>query len=319
MDWLEFSVTADGEAAEAVAELFNRHGHGGAVVETSIDCFEYELPSAYPQAAVTVKTYLPMNEGAQQVRQRLEEGLWHLGRILPIPSPVIRELAEEDWANSWRKQYQPLRIGHKLAIVPAWQADDAMSDRVIIRLEPGMAFGTGLHPTTRLSLQALEQYLVPASTVMDVGTGSGVLAIAAAKLGARSVVALDADPVAVTVAQENVKSNGVAEQVTVQHGTLDGGSGGFSFGDLKAPVLANDSVYDLVVINILAPVIINMASALAASVAAGGRLIAAGLIDSQEAAVAQALVGQGLELFGRAQEKDWVALVAGRSVRVSAA
>ncbi len=344
MHWLEFSVAADGEVAEAVIELFNRYGQGGAVVETSIDCLEHELSTTPQPSAVTVKTYLPLNEGARVLRQRLEEGLWHLGRIVPIPEPIVRELPEEDWANAWKKQYQPLRIGRKIQILPehrhasAGQLHGSTSDRVVIRLEPGMAFGTGLHPTTRLCLEALEQCLAPeseqaaahrnafahqnafahrnapASSVLDVGTGSGILAIAAAKLGARSVLALDTDPVAVVVAQENVIKNGVSELVQVQHGTLPGGDGVFGSGVENLRVLQDGGPFDLVMINILAPVIVRLAPALARLLSPWGRLIAAGLVEDQEAEVERELLRLGLQVVERAQEEDWVALLAGRSM-----
>jgi ribosomal protein L11 methyltransferase len=318
LDWLEFSVEADGEAAEAVLELFNRYGQGGAVVEIAVDCLEGELSTAPMPSVVTIKAYLPVDEAVPGLRRRLEEGLWHLGRLYPIPEPLIRELAEEDWANAWKRQYQPLRIGRKILIVPAWQAPIPESDRIIIQLEPGMAFGTGLHPTTRLCLEALESTLAPANVVLDVGTGSGVLAIAAAKLGARSVLALDADPVAVTVARENVMSNAVTQQITVQHGTLPGGGGSFGLAGATQPIMLDGGEFDLVVINILAPVIIGMAPALAARTVPGGRLIAAGLVEGQEADVVRALLEQDFQLVGRTQETDWVALVAkrGRSERL---
>lgn len=323
MDWLEISVTTDTEAAEAVVELFNRHGWGhaaAAVVEIPVDCFEHELPGlplpvedSAPSSTVIVKTYLPLDISADDARQRLEEGLWHLGQLYPLPEPVVRTLAEEDWAEAWKRQYHRQHIGQRTVIVPAWEEYTPMPGEIMIRLEPGMAFGTGLHPTTRLCLAALEQRLVPGSDILDVGTGSGVLAIAAARLGARSVLALDADLAAVTVAQENVARNGVARQVTVQHGTLPGGGGVpiHFVADGKLQLL-DTGQFDLVLINILAPVIISLAPALAARLAPAGWLIAAGLIESQEEDVVAAFKSQGLRVFGRAQEKDWVALLAQR-------
>ena len=223
LHWLEISVTTDGEAAEAVVELFNRHGHGQAVVEIPQDRFELELESETGPSSVIVKTYLPNDGSASTAQRRLEEGLWHLGQVYPIPEPVIRELAEEDWTVAWKQQYQLQRVGQRTVIVPAWEEYAPSPGEVAIRLEPGMAFGTGLHPTTRLCLRALETRLPEAGEVLDVGTGSGVLAIAAAKLGASSVLALDADAVAVAIARENVAMNGVSGRVAVLHGTLPGG------------------------------------------------------------------------------------------------
>jgi ribosomal protein L11 methyltransferase len=308
--WVEFRVDANLETAEPIVELFNRHGRGQAVLETPVDCFEHELGDCMPDAVV-VKTYLPLE--AREARRRLEEGLWHLGRILPIAEPQIRELAEEDWAHAWKEQYHRMRVGRRIVIVPAWEEYAPAPDEVILRLEPGMAFGTGLHPTTRLCLAAIEDRLAPGQAVLDVGTGSGVLAIAAARLGAGRVVAVDADPVAVRVAGENVAANGVAERVEVRHASLAGGDAVpthfLEEGELP---LLEAGTFDLVVVNILAPVIAGMAPALAARTAPGGALIAAGLIDTQEADVLAALQCHGLALAHRSQEQDWVCLTVTR-------
>lgn len=312
VDWLEISVTTDTEAAEAIVELFNRHGQGKAVVETPVDCFEYELPAAPQPSTVIVKTYLPGDGSARDAQRRLEEGLWHLGQIYPLPEPSVRTLVEKDWAEAWKQQYHLQRIGRRTVIVPAWEEHVSEPDEITIRLEPGMAFGTGLHPTTRLCLRALEAHLTPGSTALDVGAGSGVLSIAAAKLGARSVQALDADLSAVTAARENVAMNGVSEQVAVQHGTLPGGSPvPHHFVAGGALELLDSGHFDLILINILAPVILSLAPSLAARLAPDGRLVAAGLIESQEAEIREAFRKQGLEVIERAQEKDWVVLVAG--------
>jgi ribosomal protein L11 methyltransferase len=226
-------------------------------------------------------------------------------------------LTEEDWAESWKEQYHLLRLGQRMVIVPAWQAYEAASGEVAIRLEPGMAFGTGLHPTTRLCLEALEARLTPGASVLDVGTGSGVLAIAAAMLGAGSVLALDVDPVAVSVARENFQRNDVGHKVKVQYGSLPGSAQGgqwpFPMDEGQKLALLDTGRFDLVLVNILARVIAEMAPALAARLVPGGNLIAAGLIDSQEAEVVRALSSAGLEIVGRAQEEDWVGLVAQRA------
>lgn len=310
--WLEVSVTSDPETAEAVVELFNRHGRGQAVVETPVDCFEYEMEQGIPPSDVIVKTYLPLDGSSDGARRRLEEGLWHLGQIHPLPEPAFRELKEEDWAQAWKQQYHRLHVGERIVIVPAWEAYRPAEGEVVIRLEPGMAFGTGLHPTTRLCLEALEEVTAPGSAVLDVGTGSGVLAIAAAKLGAGSVLAVDADPVAVQVAGENVAANSVQGQVTVRHASLPGGEAVPRHFEVDGLALLDEGEYDLVLINILAPVIAGMAPALAARTKKGGRLVAAGLIEGQEEDVVGALRAQGFSIQGRSQEKDWVCLSAER-------
>jgi len=292
LSWLEASVQVDGEAAETVSEVFNRYGRGGAVLSTD---FDGELSDT---AVVTVKTYLPLDEEGLKTRQRIEEALWHLSQIYPLPPPEFRELTEDDWANAWKKHYCKrsgvLRIGQRIVIKPPWQEYKPRPDEVVIELDPGMAFGTGLHPTTRMCLQALEEHLEPGAKVLDLGTGSGILAIAAARLGAGSVLALDNDPVAVRAARANVQSNGVRNTVTVEPGSLD----------------KTTEEFELVLVNILARVIIELAGqGLVDRVRPTGLMIAAGIIEEQEAEVTAALRERGLEIVERRQEKDWVALV----------
>lgn len=313
MDWLEVSVATDCTGAEIVAELLGRYGWGQAVIEMPVDCLEHELPAASISCPVFVKTYLPLDDSAAGVRRRLEEELSNLGQVYSLANPSIRTLAETDWTEAWKEQYHLQRIGRRTVIVPAWEDYAPAPGEIVIRLEPGMAFGTGLHATTRLCLKALEDQIAPSWQVLDVGTGSGVLAIAAAKLGARSVLALDADPTAVIVARENAAMNAVLDRVSVQYGTLPGGHAvppQFVTGG-GLPLLES-GYYDLILINILAPVIVGMASALAARLVPMGHVIAAGLIESQEQAVLDAFRGVGLWPVGRGQEDDWVALVAQR-------
>ena len=288
MSWLEVSVQVDGEAAEAVSEVFNRCGYGGAVLTT-----EYGDDSS-DSVVATVKTYLPLNEEGRKTKQRIEEALWHLSQIYPLPPPQFRELAEEDWANTWKKHYHVLRVGQCIVIRPTWQEYRPGPDEIVVVLDPGMAFGTGLHPTTRMCLQALEKHLKPKARVLDLGTGSGILAIAAAKLGAHSVLALDNDPVAVRTAQANVKSNDVQSIVNVEFGSLDKAAGKF----------------DLALVNILARVIIELVNqGLVDRIGSSGLMILAGFIEEQEAEVAAALREHGVAIVERRQEKDWVALV----------
>lgn len=310
MRWTEVCLETDGEAAEAVATLLNRWGQGGAVIEVPVDCLEPELSEQVPRV-VRVKAYLPAGPEGIQVRRKVEEGLWHLSQIYPLGEPAFRELEEADWAEAWKQQFGLLRVSPRLVIVPAWQAYHPQRGEVSIRLEPGMAFGTGLHPTTRLCLQAVERHIAAGATVLDVGTGSGILAIGAAKMGATTVLALDVDPVAVQAARDNVAANGVAAMVRVRHGSIlpdrrlparfvDPHAGSYS--------VVEEGLFDLVLANILAPVIIAMAPALAARLARRGTLVVAGLIDTQEADVLAALRDQGLEPVNRWQEQDWVVL-----------
>jgi ribosomal protein L11 methyltransferase len=287
--WWEVSVRVDGEAAEAVCELFTRYGQGGAVVEQVV-----EEPGDENLPVLTVKTYLPATRRSLEARQRFEEGLWHLSQLYPIPSPQIRELAQTDWATAWREQFTILRIGRRLVIKPTWLSYSPSFDEAVIELDPGMAFGTGLHPTTRQCLLALEGHLQPGMSVLDLGSGSGILAIAAAKLGADAVLALDSDPTAVEVARANVHANGVQRQVTVAHGSLAAAQGEF----------------DVVLVNILARVIIELiAQGLINCLEPGGIIVTAGIIEEQAVDIETALRGQGVIIVDRKIERDWVSLV----------
>jgi ribosomal protein L11 methyltransferase len=240
----------------------------------------------------SVKTYIPAND--LQTRRKIEEALWHLGQLYPIPEPGFRVLAESDWAEAWKAHYSVLRVGRRTVIVPQWQSYTPQGDEVVIVLDPGMAFGTGTHPTTQLCLAALEDVISPGMNVFDVGTGSGVLAIAAAKQGAETIHAVDVDEVAVAVARENVALNGVASAVRVEVGSLENAHG----------------QYDLVLVNILAEVICSLLrDGLAGILRPGGVLIASGIIDDREPEVRSALAEHGIEIVGRRVERDWVALV----------
>lgn len=287
MKWLQVSVDTDAEVAEAVADALTRFAPGGVAIELSDG-------DAKPGQGVTIKAFLPIGPDTPRIKQQLEEALWHLGQISPIAAPTFSTVLEADWADAWKTHFHPLRIGQRIVIKPTWRQFDAAPDDILIELDPGMAFGTGLHPTTQMCLQALEDVLRPGMHVLDLGTGSGILALAAAKLGAEAVLALDTDPVAVAAARENIRRNGVSERVTAFQGSLD-----------RAP-----GVYDLVVVNILAKVIVALVeTGLAERVRPGGKWVVAGIIENQETEVVSALTAAGLLVAGRRQFGDWVTLM----------
>ncbi len=309
--WVEISVCVDEEAAEAVSELFNRYNRGGAVIEqiySSDDDYHSKVPgtlevpgTSNAEPALTVKTYLPLTQ--TETRRQLEEALAHLSHIYPIPPPQFKTLTEEDWAEAWKKDYRPLQVGQRLVIVPSWQTYRPRPGQMTITLDPGMAFGTGLHPTTRLCLEALEQYR-PYQRVLDLGTGSGILAIAAARLGAGSVLALDVDPVAVRTARENVVINELEAAIEVEHGSLD-------------RVKVEGTRFDLIVVNILADTIVRLLEAgLAEHLTPNGILIASGIIAAREAELIGSLESQGMTLVERRQERDWLMLIGRRGLAV---
>ena len=300
MRWLELTISAHREAVEALSELLNRCAPGGVAIEEPIalldDGQEYRV---LLDAPVLVHAYLPADGTEEHGRQRIEEGLWHLGQIGPnfVGTLTTRLVAEEDWANAWKAYYHVLHLGRRTVIKPSWRDYTPQPGEVVLELDPGMAFGTGLHPTTRLCLEALEQQVRPGMRVLDVGTGSGILALAAARLGAASVLALDISSVAVEAAQGNVRANGLEEQITVRLGSVEEVAG---------------ERYDLVVANIIARVIADLAPALVAALAPGGTLIASGIIEERLPLAADALRAAGLSEIEERRDGDWVMLV-GRS------
>ncbi len=284
--WLEVSVTVENETAEAVAEVLSRYAYRGVAIEAG--------PEGWNVGPVIVRAYIPADDELRAKKRRVEEALWHLGQIRAIPAPTFQFVAEADWAEAWKERLSVLHLGQHIVIRPSWLDYAPVPGDVVIQLDPGMAFGTGLHPTTQMCLAALEELVSSGTQVLDLGTGSGILAIAAAKLGAGRVLAVDNDPVAVKTARGNVVVNGVQEIVSVRGGSLPEVSGS----------------YDLVVVNILAKVIVEMArGGLAVRVRPGGTLIAAGIIADQEPEVVTALEWGGLTLAERRQSEDWVCLM----------
>jgi ribosomal protein L11 methyltransferase len=334
MSWLELSVQVDQEAVESVSELLARYGYnGGVVVEPAWVAGDEGPEFRYDEARpVTLRTYLPVDEKIEEVRQRIEQALWHLGRMRPVGELQVRSLEEEDWANAWKQHYSILRIGKRSVIVPSWLEYEAQPDDVVLHLDPGMAFGTGLHPTTQMCLALLEDRTTANQRVLDLGTGSGILAVAAAKLGAGPILALDNDPIAVAAAQENIERNGVAAIVTAAEGSLGAAGNAMGhwlsgdFGEGRGQKIENReqpaeslehgnskfsvlSSFDLIVANLIAKVLILLANDIAAALAPGGTLISSGIIIDREDEVALALAAAGLTQIERRREGEWIALV----------
>ncbi len=292
MNWLEVSVRADREAVEAVSAVFSSYAYGGGVaIDEDItpypdgDGFAYNLDKP-----VRVKAYFPFDDQAGDKVASLRSALDHMSFLRPIEPLSVRRLAEEDWANAWKEHYFVQHIGRHLVIVPSWRQYLATDGDVIISLDPGMAFGTGMHPTTRMCLERLEDVVRPGMTVLDVGTGSAILALVAARLGALSVLALENDPVAVVAARANVDINELANTIAVRQGSLP---------------LPEPAQFDVVVANIIARVIADLAAPLALSLTTGGLLIASGIIADREDMVLQSLLRAGLRLVRRDADGDW--------------
>ncbi len=300
-DWIEVALSVDGESAEAVAELLQNYGHQGVSIEQEgIVPGVWDEDEIPPVSRMTVRAYFPADERAPDTKRQLETALKHMNQMYPMPEPVYSTVKEEDWAEAWKQHYRPVRIGHNLLIRPLWIESEEKADDIVIALDPGMAFGTGTHPTTQLCLQAIEDMMKPGMQVLDLGCGSGILSIAAAKLGAENVLALDSDPVAVQVTVENAEQNSVADKITAQAGSLE-------------YALETGRRFDLLAVNILAKIIIPMCeNRLGDTVRPGGKAVFSGIIDTQAGEVETALRKTGLEPTARRQQGDWVLIEARR-------
>ena len=295
--WLEVSLTVNGELAEAVAEVLDRFVSNGVVIESGVTFITSEDEgTAY--GPVRVYGYLPIEEHIEENRQRLVEALWHLGQIQALPEPSFREIQDENWMSAWKKHYHPIPIGKRLLILPAW-IEQEDPDRLSVRIDPSMAFGTGTHPTTQLCMEMVEKYTRVDEPVIDVGCGSGILSIGALKLGASHALAVDIDMAAVLSTRENAERNGVSEQVETGQGSVtEILQGRFSI-QRSALVLAN----------ILAPVIIRLfGDGLAGLLSDDGMMVLSGILDEQAGGVTEAAQQHGLHLVETLQSSDWVAL-----------
>ncbi len=304
--WLEISLTVDGELAEAVADVLARYVEGGVVIE-STQIAPDPKGEGFPIGPLRVCGYLPMDEKMKDTRRQIEESLWYLGRIRPLPKPHFEILQQTDWTEAWKGHYRPIAVGQRLMIVPAW-LEAHESDRISILIDPGMAFGTGTHPTTQLCLEILETYLPDRieqkgkASVIDLGCGSGIISIAAARLGADWVLGVDVDLQAVSAAQKNAELNGFTRN-------LEFGLG--SQAEIQAGIFSLQQA-ELVLVNILAPVIIRLlGEGLKDLLIPGGLLVLSGILEEQVQEVEQALRKQGLSTLERRVSEDWVALVCG--------
>lgn len=298
-NWLEVSLTVNGELAEAVADLLARFAPNGVVTEQAVK-FMDEEDEGTPEGDITVRAYLAVDETLEETRQKLEESLYYLGMIQPLPAPVFTPIADQNWMEAWKTRYQPIPIGRKLLILPAW-LESPEPGRVAIKIDPGMAFGTGTHPTTQLCLEFVEECLPEdCPLVMDIGCGSGILAIAALKLGAQSALGVDIDEASIRNSRENAENNGIPDEAfQLGLGSVSEIRAG-KFGAASAP---------LVLANILGPILVRLFdTGLAELVAPGGTLILSGILDHLAASVAAAAQKNGLALVETKTMGDWVAL-----------
>jgi ribosomal protein L11 methyltransferase len=301
--WVELSVAADIEAVEAVSEILTRHAPGGTSVEPAFGLVDEGLGAGIDASRpAIVRAYLPGLDPAG-VRSAIEEASKALGHLQafglrPIGDLAVRPVREADWAEAWKSHFRVLRVGRRLVIRPTWRRHRRQPGDVVLSLDPGMAFGTGLHPTTRLCLAALEtladEGLVSGVRVLDVGCGSGILAIAAGKLGARELLGVDPDPIAVEATAANARLNGLSRRLAVRRGSVPTG----------------EPPCQLVLANLVASLLVQLAPLLAAEMAPGARLLASGIFHDREGEVREAFALAGLATARRWAEDDWVALEA---------
>jgi ribosomal protein L11 methyltransferase len=309
MNWLEVSLTVDGELAESIADVFARFAPNGVMTEQGVKYNDAE-DAGTPTGPITVRAYLEVNDQLEETRQKLEESLFYLGMIRPLPAPVYKQIADQNWMEAWKQYYKPILIGERLLILPAWM-ESPEPNRIAIKIDPGMAFGTGTHPTTQLCLELMERSIETLKVsetfrvfdVIDVGCGSGILSIAALKLGAAKVLGVDIDEESVKNSRENADTNDIGNEFILGVGSVN---------EILADKFAFKSA-PLVVANILAPVIIRLFDAgLADLIEEHGAIVLSGILFEQEQSVIEAGQAQGLRMNARRQSGDWVALTMSR-------
>jgi ribosomal protein L11 methyltransferase len=303
--WVELSVAADHEAVEAVSEILSRAAPGGTSVEPAFELIDDGLAARVDLARpALVRAYLPVLS-ASAVREAVVQADRELGHLQafglrPIGDLSARLIHEADWANAWKSHFPVLRVGRRIVIRPTWRRHRRQPGDIVLALDPGMAFGTGLHPTTRLCLAALESLgdrgVLSGARVLDVGSGSGILSIAAGLLGAASILAVDVDPIAVEASVANARRNRLGRVVRAREGSAPSGEGPF----------------DIVLANLIASLLVTLADGLVADLRPGGTLLASGIFANREAEVVAAFVARGLVIAHRYDEGDWVALEAAR-------
>lgn len=297
--WYQLSVDVDNEAVEAVTELFGRYGFndGVAIEEPYIQDQDGDNLGVDLEKPFTVHTWVAEEDFKPEIIEELRQALYFLGQLRGVSDVRVSNLQEQDWANAWKEYFQVHRIGDRVVIRPPWREYEAQDDDLVIVLDPGMAFGTGLHPSTRLSMLGTEEVVKPGHTVLDVGTGSGILAFAAAKLGAAKVDTVDVENVAVKATVDNAELNDLSDKVSVELGSV--GEGQPFWGEQ----------YDVVLANIISRILIELSEAIVAHTKPGGKMVLAGIIETREQDVIDAFKAAGASVVNRRFAEDWVSLV----------
>ena len=296
-NWLELSIQVPFEYVEPAAELFRRYGKGGVSIEEAGGWNPDEGETGPPRPAAKVTTYMPLTPAFHSNRELVHIGIQLISHLTELPPLEEREVPEREWEEAWKAHFTPLRVGRRLVVHPPWHSASLGHDDIGIEVDPGMAFGTGRHPTTFRTLESLERLIMPGATALDVGTGSGILSIAAAKLGASAVVGVELDKIALRAARSNLRVNGVSGVARCYGGTLPNEHVPHAWASL---VLAN--------INSVA--LTNMAPHLRDALKPGGWLVAAGILEERREGVERAFAGAGLAIRETIRDDDWVVLLA---------
>lgn len=306
MKWLEIKITTTEEASDAVTDMLTTIGAGGVAIEDPNDIRrEIEKPNTLDYADdefinslgedVTIKAYFPGEMNITELSGLIKEKIAFISEFLNVGEGYTgySEVDDEDWATSWKKYYKPLQLSNKLIVKPTWEEYKKKSDEIIIEMDPGMAFGTGTHETTRMCAQLLEQYIKKEDSVLDAGCGTGILAIIAVKLGAKNVDAFDIDEVAVKVTKENCRINNVADSVNAYRAELK---------DVEV------KKYDVVVANIIANVIIDIAGIVPDYLKKDGYFLTSGIIKERKDEVIERCTGLGFVCEKIIELGEWVAI-----------
>lgn len=311
MKWHELKVETTQEGSELVSAILIEAGSNGVAIEDPMDLetlddgfgqLKPDVSELYESDAVFVAGYFPDNKNIVEIQLLVEGKLAEAktyGLDVGSLTVSVTSVSEEDWANAWKTYYHPVRLTRYLTVVPSWETYEASEQETILLLDPGMAFGTGTHPTTRLSIQALEMVLRGGEHVLDVGTGSGVLSIAAKALGAGKVEAFDLDEKATSVARENIALNTFAQDVVVKEQDL---------------LVGMNTQADVIVANILAEILERLVSDAWHNVKEGGYVILSGIIQSKKQGLVDQLVAQGFDIVQENHMKEWVALICQKPV-----
>ena len=296
--WLELSLSVNGELAEAVADVISRYIKSGVVIENDVK-YKGDQVTPMPDGLARVYGYIPVDSKLYETKQLIEEALWHLSQIEQIPQLNYRTIENENWMEAWKENYHPILVGKRMLILPAW-IENHDKVRIPIKINPGMAFGTGTHPTTQLCIEALEEYVDQGQCIIDVGCGSGILSIAAVLLGSESVLAVDIENESIVLTRQNAALNGVKDKITV------------GLGSVKQVIEGQYEINcaPIVVANILAPIILKLFNdGLAALVEDNGFLILSGILSNQKEEILARARKEGLLDIKSMAMGDWLAMV----------